>query len=110
MGGNRLIEAELARKGFAKDLVETAVAGMSEEEEIALSRKIIAKKARAIPDDREALLAERKRLTGFLARRGFRWEVVRKVVNEALKGGGRRRRLGSVNSLSNIPTQRFVES
>ncbi len=83
---------ELFGKGVAKDQIAEAVERVSEDDELALARAAARKKVRVVPTDREALQAERRKLMGFLQRRGFGWETVKRVTREALPAPGERRR------------------
>lgn len=68
----RRIEQELARRGVSRRTAENAVAYVFEDEAIDESttlEKIIVKRLRAMPGVDE--LAKRRRLFGFLARRGY---------------------------------------
>ena len=86
--GRRRLSSELYGKGVAKDQIETAVAVVTDDDELALARAAAAKKVRTIPTDREALQNERRKLMGFLQRRGFGWETVKLVTREALPAPG----------------------
>lgn len=80
--GARKLRAELAQKGVAKEKIEKAVEGLTDEGELGLARAALAKKARALPADKEARREEWRRLAGFLQRRGFGWETVKKALAE----------------------------
>ena len=82
--GRRRITQELFQKGVSKDQIAQAVEKVSEDDELALAFAAARKKVRAVPTDRDALQAERQKLIGFLQRRGFAWEVVKRVTREAL--------------------------
>lgn len=86
--GRRRISSELFQKGVAKDQIEEALGRVSDEDELALARAAAAKKVRHVPTDREALQAERQRLVGFLQRRGFGWETVKRITREVLPTPG----------------------
>ena len=86
--GRRRLSSELYGKGVAKDQIEQAVAVVSDDHELALARAAAAKKVRSVPSDREALQNERRKLMGFLQRRGFGWETVKLVTREALPAPG----------------------
>ena len=86
--GRRRLSSELHGKGVAKDQIAQAVETVTNDEELALARAAAGKKVRAVPSDRDILLAERRKLMGFLQRRGFGWEVVKRVTREALPAPG----------------------
>lgn len=83
--GRRALHAELRRKGIDRDLAEAAIEDAFAEtglDESALARRLARKRRRAlgrVPPD-----VARRRLAGYLARRGFPPTVVRSVVSEAL--------------------------
>jgi regulatory protein len=75
--GARLVRAELARLGVARPLAERAAAhleGSAEEDAYRVASRR-AERLKGLP----AEIAE-KRLAGFLARRGFDWETIARVV------------------------------
>lgn len=82
--GKRLLRMELLKKGIPKDLMAQLFDdSVFEETEIDLARRIIQKKLKSmksLPD-----LELKQKLYGFLARRGFDWEIIKKVVDETLK-------------------------
>jgi regulatory protein len=86
--GRRRLSSELFGKGVAKEQIAEAVEKVTNEDELALARAAAGKKVRIVPTDREALQAERRKLMGFLQRRGFGWEVVKQVTREALPAPG----------------------
>jgi regulatory protein len=86
--GRRRLSSELFGKGVAKDQIAEAVGVVSNDDELALARAAAAKKVRVVPTDRDLLQAERRKLMGFLQRRGFGWETVKQVTREALPTRG----------------------
>ncbi len=86
--GRRRLSSELFGKGVAKDQIAEAVEKVTNEDELALARAAAGKKVRVVPTDRDALQAERRKLMGFLQRRGFGWETVKQVTREALPAPG----------------------
>lgn len=77
----RRIQAELGRRGVARELVDAAVADVMEDEGIderslvdAAAQKKLRSLARFEPD------VQRRRLYGFLARKGFAGDLVHEVV------------------------------
>ena len=86
--GKRRLSQELFGKGVAKDQIAEAVERVSEDDELALARAAAKKKVRLVPTDRDALQDERRKLMGFLQRRGFGWETVKRVTREALPAPG----------------------
>jgi len=78
--GKRALRAELRQKGIADPDAQAALAGMDEESSaFAAGRK---RAARMSSLDRETFF---RRLSGFLARRGFGYDVVKPVVTKLWK-------------------------
>jgi len=82
--GRKLVEFELAKKGISKDVrekvIEDLYKNISEEE---LARDLAEKKMKSykdLPDE-----VKKRRLVGFLSRRGFSWEIIRKVFLEVFE-------------------------
>lgn len=83
--GRRALRSELYRKGVDRDVAEEAIEEAFDEagiDERGLARELAAKRAGAL--DRLDPVAARRRLSGYLARRGFPGAIVRDVVREAL--------------------------
>jgi regulatory protein len=76
--GDRLLQQELARKGVARPEIESALS--DESEPAALARAAAAKKARSLAGEPPPVFV--RRLTDFLLRRGFEYDVVATVVRE----------------------------
>lgn len=76
--GDRLLQQELVRKGVARPDIETALG--SETDPSLLARTAAIKKARALATEPEPVFV--RRLTDFLVRRGFDYDVVSTVVRE----------------------------
>ena len=86
--GRRRLSSELFGKGVAKDQIAEAVGKVTNDDELVLARAAAGKRVRVVPTDRDALQAERRKLMGFLQRRGFGWETVKQVTREALPAPG----------------------
>ena len=86
--GRRRLSSELYAKGVAKDQIAEAVEVVTNADELALARAAASKKVRRVPTDRDLLQAERRKLMGFLQRRGFGWETVKQVTRESLPTPG----------------------
>ena len=82
--GRQRLRTELFGKGVGKEQIAEAVGKVSDEHELALARAAAQKKVRRVPAEPDALRAERQKLMGFLQRRGFGWETVKRVTREAL--------------------------
>ncbi|PKM81814.1 MAG: hypothetical protein CVU89_07240 [Firmicutes bacterium HGW-Firmicutes-14] len=76
--GRYRIYCELRQKGVAKDIIEKALAGFSQEKEHQMSVSLVEKKCRKTSFDY-------KKLQGFLLRRGFDPEIVKKVLADYIK-------------------------
>ena len=83
--GPRLLEAKLRQRGVDGDVARSAVREAVEERDLAEDARAIAEKRAARPSmqalDRDAA---RRRLHGFMARRGFDSQVCRDAVDHAL--------------------------
>jgi regulatory protein len=79
--GRRRIELELRNKGVGRDTVAEALAGVfGAETELETARSAAEKKFNSMKStDGET---RRRRLAGFLERKGFSFEIIRKVIKE----------------------------
>lgn len=83
--GKRLIKMELTRKGIDKELIDETFDNMEDlvEEELELARKLVERRINKYKNlDRQKIY---QRLGGFLSRRGFDYDTVKKVIDEKLK-------------------------
>lgn len=83
--GRRLLEQELRQKGVDREIVQHAIddAGLNEREDAAqLARAKLRSYANLDPE------AARRRLSGFLARKGYGFDVIKHALSEALGEGG----------------------
>jgi len=79
--GERLLEQELRQKGVKKEIIREAVEGLGDEGERALSlARVRVERLKGL--DRETA---KRRLAGFLQRRGFSSDVVYDVVKNTLE-------------------------
>ncbi|MDR3711146.1 MAG: RecX family transcriptional regulator [Capsulimonadaceae bacterium] len=79
-GGIRKRRSELIAKGIARDDIDSAVAPISEDDEIAMARQAATK---ILPSPSTNSAERRKqfiRLTSALQRRGFGWSVIKEVL------------------------------
>lgn len=79
--GKYLLWLELLKKGIKKEIIEDSL--FSEKEELDLAKKAARKKVKSYKNLEP--LEFRQKMTAFLARRGFNWEVIKKVLEEILK-------------------------
>ena len=86
--GKRFIESKLRQRRVGRDLAaEVAGAATESRDELADALRLATRRARALPGKLDGEAA-RRRLYGYLARRGFDGEVCRRAVEEALEGRG----------------------
>ena len=81
--GKRALKMELRFKGIERDLIERSLAEKVDEE--ALAKKSALKKMfslKGLPPE-----AQKEKLIGFLSRRGFSWEIIRKTLDEIRQKG-----------------------
>lgn len=80
---DRVIKLELGQKGIAKDIVEQVFSQRGTEELDSTKAKELVE--RRLPRVVSLPIEEQyQKLAGFLARRGFGWETIKKTLNEAL--------------------------
>src|SRR5579883_3243896 len=80
--GKSRLAAELRRKGIEKETVQEAVGGVEDEAELRRALEAARSKWRAESlesGDRDAILAEKRRIANFLQRRGFSWNIITQV-------------------------------
>ncbi len=77
--GKARLQADLRKKGLAKEEAVEAVASINEQSEFNLALNLA--KARMVKQAREPR-EMRSYLSGFLARRGFGWDIVTRVIND----------------------------
>ncbi len=77
--GRRRIGQELKNKGIGRDIIREVFAEVfSEETEIEIAKRVAGKKMNTMKSlDRET---RRRRLAGFLERKGFSFEIIREVL------------------------------
>jgi regulatory protein len=80
--GVRKLKSELAQKGVARETIEEALSVVTEDQELVLARKALSKQSRALPDDPIERRTEYGRRAGYLARRGFGWNIVKEALQE----------------------------
>lgn len=75
------LKSELLQKGVAREIIDEVLVSVVQGEE-ELARRVLEKKMarfHKLPRDEK-----RQKITGMLARNGFSWEVIRKLVDEAI--------------------------
>ena len=78
----RELFSELRIKGIDKNTIEDAIAGV-EIDEVQVAKRLIEKKKYRW--EKMPKLEARKKMSQFLARKGFKWEVVKEVVDIVLE-------------------------
>lgn len=81
--GKIALRMELRFKGIERDLIECSLAEKVDEE--VLAKKSALKKMsslKALPPE-----VQKEKLIGFLSRRGFSWEIIRKTLDEIRQKG-----------------------
>ncbi len=80
MGRYRL-EQELIQKGIDKELIEKTLSNYREEEEIELAKELTQRKLTRSYQNLDKITTKR-RLYGFLQRRGFSYDIIQEVMKE----------------------------
>ncbi len=81
--GKRRLSLELRQKGISKEIIEEQLGSLKNEDLSQLAEKLAKKKLKALKG--LPYFEARTKLTAFLARRGFRWEIIKEVVAKTLK-------------------------
>ncbi|MFD0959554.1 RecX family transcriptional regulator [Paenibacillus chungangensis] len=81
--GRLMIRQELSMRGVSKSAALEAVSAISEEEEIAAANKLAEKKWRSL---KGAEAERRRKLMGFLLRRGFPGHIVKEAIKSVNQG------------------------
>lgn len=82
--GLRLIKMELRQKGISDEMIESGIMNQESgaENDLGLARKLIAKRLLRYKGLSKQELYQK--LGSFLARRGFDWETIKQVIDEAV--------------------------
>ena len=85
--GRRRIEQELRSKGIERDIIREALAGaVPPEDELAAARRAAVKKLRTMRSVEPNIL--KRRLAGFLERKGFQSEIIWSLVSALVRTSG----------------------
>lgn len=87
MGRYRLYQ-ELIQKGIDRDLIEKTLSNYREEEEIELAKELAQRKLKRSYQNLDEVTTKR-RLYGFLQRRGFSYDTIQEVLKSIKVEGGR---------------------
>jgi regulatory protein len=77
--GKKALYSELVKKGIDREIIETALSEI-ELDEIGLASEILKKKA--YKWERLKGFDKKKKMSDFLARRGFMWETIKKAIEK----------------------------
>lgn len=83
--GKRLIKIELTKKGIEKELIDEVLNNLEEvvHDELAMARDLVERRIKKYKGlDRQKIY---QRLGGFLSRRGFDYDTIKKVIDDILK-------------------------
>jgi len=81
--GKRQLAYELKRKGIPESLSEETIEKVySEFDEEKLAQKLALKKIKTLGN--QPVLKQKKKVSDFLIRRGFDWEIVREILNDLI--------------------------
>ncbi len=78
--GKRALLQELRQKGIERELVENSLADL---DELPLARRVALKKTKIL--DKLPYLERKQKLSAFLARRGFGWSIISKILDEMIE-------------------------
>lgn len=84
--GKRVLAMELQQKGIEKELITKVLAEEDEElpDELTQAKSLIVKRIEKVRDlPRQEIY---QKVGAFLARRGYGWDVIKKAIDESLKG------------------------
>ena len=82
--GKALLKIELRQKGIADDIITTVLSEVQDEipDELAQAKSLITKKMERMQGaSRNEIYSK---VGGFLSRRGFSWDIVKKAIDESL--------------------------
>lgn len=77
--GKRALSYELARKGVAKDVIEEALSNLSDDSEFESALELVKKRSKYQNLDKNE---KYRKIAPFLARRGYSYDIIKKVINE----------------------------
>lgn len=83
--GKALLKIELRQKGVAQEVIEKVLVEVQEEipDELEQAKSLIVKRMERLKDaPRDQVYSK---VGGFLARRGFSWDVVKKAIDDSLE-------------------------
>ena len=85
--GEMLLKMELRQKGIAEDIIAKVLSEVQEEipDELAQAKSLIIKKMERLKGATKEEMYSK--VGGFLSRRGFRWEIVKKAIDDSLENG-----------------------
>lgn len=81
--GRRRLVLELRQKGIRKEIIDEELGKLEDEKLNRLAQELAKKKIKTLKN--LPYLEAREKLSAFLARRGFSWEIIKEVVAKTLK-------------------------
>ncbi len=78
--GRRAIEYKLREKGLARETIQEALEALDEDTQLAAAKALVAKQAQKYAGLEEKI--RRRKLSEFLARRGFDWDTITEALGE----------------------------
>lgn len=81
--GKRRLAFELRQKGINQKLVEEELGKLEDDKLVELAEELVKKKMKTMED--LPYFEVREKIFAFLSRRGFHWEIIKKVVAKTLK-------------------------
>lgn len=81
----RIIKLELKQKGVDRETIETAISNNTNELDLESAKKLVEKKIDKYRDVKRQEVYQK--LGGFLARRGFDWDTIKKSIDSVLPKG-----------------------
>jgi len=77
--GKKALAFELSRKGVEKEIIDEALFDLSEDEELESALELVKKRSKYKGLDKNEAY---QKIGGFLSRRGYSYDVIKKVINE----------------------------
>lgn len=77
--GKKALAFELKQKGVAKETIDEALQDLSQDDEFEAAMELVRKKSKYKNLDRSGAY---QKIGGFLSRRGYSYDVIKKVINE----------------------------
>lgn len=84
--GKRMLQMELAQKGIAKEIIQQVLEEENEDvpDELTQAKNLISRKIAKLQEEPRQVIYQK--IGAFLARRGYRWDVAKKAIDQTLAG------------------------